>query len=253
MAKKDEEEKRGFVGGLVNDLAMGLGLRDRDQRYYDRTAATIGNNQGQAAYDRYRQQTGMAGGAQVGSANMPLRGGLLSAFGVTGPRDFFDGGGLGRSGDTFQGSPYSILLNALGVKPYGYAERQGRADQAIADLQNPAKWMAGYGGQSDGVAPISPAPAQGATPSMTFPMLDEYNVPASAIPSMTFPMLDEYNVPPSASATTLSEVTEPAMNFAQYVEAYRKHEAPLVKSGRLKRETPLDALRNSYNEFFGIK
>ena len=150
MAKKDEEEKRGFVGGLVNDLAMGLGLRDRDQSYYDRTAATIGRNQGQDAAARYSQQ--------MSAANFPARGGLLSAFGVTGPRDFFDGGGLGRSGDTFQGSPYSILLNALGVKPYGYAERQGRADQAIADLQNPAKWMAGYGGGDTRISTKSVAP-----------------------------------------------------------------------------------------------
>lgn len=43
----------------------------------------------------------------------------VSAF-----RDMINGGGAGTSGDTFQGSPISGLLNALGVRPAGYAARQ---------------------------------------------------------------------------------------------------------------------------------
>jgi len=43
------------------------------------------------------------------------------------------------------------------------------------------------------------------------------------------------------------------MNFAQYVEAYRKREAPLVASGRLKVPTPLDALQRSYNQYIGAE
>lgn len=90
MAAKDEEDekKAAATGGLINDLMMGLGLRDRDQSYYDRTAATIGRNDGAAAANLYRQQTGMAGGAQVGSAGMPVRGGLLGMF----------AGGMGGAG-----------------------------------------------------------------------------------------------------------------------------------------------------------
>ena len=34
--------------------------------------------------------------------------------------DMFDGGGMNTSGDTFQGGPFSNMLNMAGVAPYGY-------------------------------------------------------------------------------------------------------------------------------------
>lgn len=119
MAKEDEKEKKGIVSGILNDLAMGFGLKERDRSYYDRTAQTIRNNQGQAAGDRYA--------ARMQSQNYPAYGGpigfLSGGRGIQGPRDFFDGGGLGQSGDRFRGSPYSLLANALGIKPMGYYDR----------------------------------------------------------------------------------------------------------------------------------
>ena len=36
MADKDEKKKKGVVSGILNDLAMGFGLKERDQSYYDR-------------------------------------------------------------------------------------------------------------------------------------------------------------------------------------------------------------------------
>lgn len=39
--------------------------------------------------------------------------------------DMFDGGGAGAVGDTFQGGPFSGLLNNLGIRPMGYRQRQG--------------------------------------------------------------------------------------------------------------------------------
>lgn len=42
-------------------------------------------------------------------------------------RDMFDGGGAGKSGQTFQGGPLSGLLNALGVRPMGFNDRQAEA------------------------------------------------------------------------------------------------------------------------------
>lgn len=44
--------------------------------------------------------------------------------GYTGLSDMVNGGGAGASGDTFKGGPYSGLLNAVGVRPMGYAARQ---------------------------------------------------------------------------------------------------------------------------------
>ena len=37
--------------------------------------------------------------------------------------DMIDGGGMGRSGQTFEGGPLSGFLNALGVRPAGYMDR----------------------------------------------------------------------------------------------------------------------------------
>jgi len=38
---------------LYDDITMGLGIREKDDAYHERTASTIANNQGQAAADRY--------------------------------------------------------------------------------------------------------------------------------------------------------------------------------------------------------
>ena len=147
MAKKDEKEKKGIVSGILNDLAMGFGLKERDQDYYERTARTIGRNQGsgQAAgryYDRMAAQ------------GFPSYGGPLAFIGSgAGPRDFFDGGGLGRSGDRFVGGPMSMLANALGIRPMGYQQRA--IDAAVADASRSVGSMP--------QAPATPAPAAAAT------------------------------------------------------------------------------------------
>lgn len=52
---------------------------------------------------------------------------------VTALRDMFDGGGAGRSGDTFQGGgSISALANALGIRPMGYRERMAALQAAPA-------------------------------------------------------------------------------------------------------------------------
>jgi hypothetical protein len=40
--------------GILDDLAMGFGFKEKDRDYYDRTAGTISRNQGSDAADRYR-------------------------------------------------------------------------------------------------------------------------------------------------------------------------------------------------------
>gem|GEM_PF-6149222 len=132
MPQKQEAEKKGILSGILNDLAMGFGLKERDQDYYDRTAQTIRNNRGQSAGDRYA--------ARMQSQNYPAYGGPLAFIGSgAGPRDFFDGGGLGRSGDRFVGGPMSMLANALGIRPVGYNDRdrigQRGGAGALAALQ----------------------------------------------------------------------------------------------------------------------
>lgn len=41
--------------------------------------------------------------------------------------DMLDGGGAGRSGQTFEGGPLSGFLNSLGVRPMGYMDRLDQA------------------------------------------------------------------------------------------------------------------------------
>lgn len=118
--------------GLLSDLKMGLGLQERDADYYERTAKTIGRNDGAAAEARYR------GGRAF--TEQPKQAGLLSMMGsgdranrkfgytdasgnrVGALRDMFDGGGAGRSGQQFEGGLLAMLANALGIKPLGYQQ-----------------------------------------------------------------------------------------------------------------------------------
>jgi hypothetical protein len=53
-------------------------------------------------------------------------------FGYSGLRDMFDGGGRQQSGDTFKGGGYSGLLNALGIRPMGFVDRQNTPTAAPA-------------------------------------------------------------------------------------------------------------------------
>ena len=130
--------------GFFGDLAMGLGLKDRDASYYDRTAKTIGRNDGAAAEARYRQgraytEQPTRGGpvAMIGSAIDRRREGQSQGgwgYGegdarVSALRDMLDGGGRGRAGQQFEGGLLADLANALGLRPLGYEERLAAAQQ----------------------------------------------------------------------------------------------------------------------------
>lgn len=144
MAKKDEDKDK-KSGGLLNDLAMGLGLKDRDESYYRRTAQTIQDNRG--------GNSGMNYYNKMLDRGLPQRGGLLSfmgggndqggnaggnnilprMFGYRDRADMTDGGGAYASGGLYQGGgAYSALAN-LGAALSGedLGERQTYADQAI--------------------------------------------------------------------------------------------------------------------------
>ena len=146
MANKDKDkDKDKKSGGLLNDLAMGLGLKDRDASYYERTAQTLGRTQGAGREAQYRQSNAFQ--------NQPQRAGLLSfmgggndqggnaggnnilprMFGYRDRADMTDGGGAYASGGLYQGGgAYSALAN-LGAAVTGQdlGDRQTYADQAI--------------------------------------------------------------------------------------------------------------------------
>lgn len=52
----------------------------------------------------------------------------------TGLLDMINGGGAGKAGDTFEGGLFSELLNGLGIRPRGYADRLAE-QQKLAAMQ----------------------------------------------------------------------------------------------------------------------
>lgn len=108
--------------GILDDLSMGLGLKDRDEDYYERTAKTLGRTQGAGREAAYRQSNVFQ--------NQPQRAGLLSfmgggnnqgggmgnrvanVFGYRDMTDMGDGGGRYASGGYYRGGGmYSGLAN----------------------------------------------------------------------------------------------------------------------------------------------
>lgn len=65
--------------------------------------------------------------------------------------DMLDGGGAGRSGQTFEGGPLSGFLNSLGVRPMGYMDRMEQA----RPMQRPMQQPAGVGGGAPSVESMS--------------------------------------------------------------------------------------------------
>jgi hypothetical protein len=129
------------------------------------------------------------------AGNRQRRGGLLSfGYGYEEPSgqyvpasvDMFNGGGAGMAGNRFKG-PFAItgLLNALGVRPQGYAERQ--AAMAQAGSQSGAPTAAAITPQGVGATQAAPQdfynqtgnPAMAQTPwnaTQAGPQ-DFYNIP----------------------------------------------------------------------------
>ena len=116
--------------GLLDALAMGFGMKDRTQEYYDATEHSIrmdptgayrrGGLDPDFIADRYA--------ALAESEGYPVRGGPFRLAKVQMQRDLtdaVDGGGFGKglSGPRFEGGPSSMFLNLIGVKPMGYNQQ----------------------------------------------------------------------------------------------------------------------------------
>lgn len=85
-------------------------------------------------------------------------------------RDMFDGGGMGRAGQRFEGGPLSGMLNDMGVRPVGYADRMAEQRPQMRPMQ-PAMMT------SRSAPPQGPGPMQG--PSM--PAVDMHSGPGHAM------------------------------------------------------------------------
>lgn len=123
--------------GLLDDLSMGLGLKERDDDYYERTANTLARTQGEGRARQYRQSSGFGqtgrrgllsgfGGGSDGGSSSQSDGDRLFLARLLGYRDYedmFDRGGRYASGGMYQGAGgYSLLANlghALSGQEFG--------------------------------------------------------------------------------------------------------------------------------------
>jgi|9_EtaG_2_1085328.scaffolds.fasta_scaffold00072_14 hypothetical protein len=120
--------------GLLDALAMGFGMKDRTQEYYDATEQSIRadptGSYRNMGFDPNERADAYAALAE--SEGYPVRGGPFRLAKVQMQRDLtdaFDGGGFGygQSGPRFEGGPSSMFLNLIGVKPMGYNQRMQSA------------------------------------------------------------------------------------------------------------------------------
>jgi hypothetical protein len=108
--------------------------------------------------------------------------------------DAFDGGGFGYSGDYFEGGPYSILANILGINP------MGSENLAQNGAQNPEIFT-----------PL----AQQEPPFATATNLGDTNDPLAAVNQLPgFPGMADTSGPIASGIPTFSEFTEgPGIKF----------------------------------------
>lgn len=86
--------------------------------------------------------------------------------------DMIDGGGMGRAGSEFEGGPLSGLLNALGIRPQGYADRM-EAEAMPRYLAGPAPMTRPEHMPMAGPAPMPNPYAPGAIETTTLPPMGQ--------------------------------------------------------------------------------
>ena len=110
--------------------------------------------------------------------------------------DMFDGGGMNTSGDTFQGGPFSNMLNMAGVAPYGYNRPRTYA-------------QAGMDNRPTGLPPSQPTTNTGITTTELPPantMNTDANMGVGNLPKI-------YDLDPNPMMTTdqIKNMVEPLM------------------------------------------
>jgi hypothetical protein len=147
--QKEGSQRRQEEMSFKDDIAMGLGLKERDQDYHDRTAANISRQRGKDAGQRYLQQ--------VAAKGTPAQGGLLSFIagkkGYRDAKDMFDGGGPQASGGMYEGGgPLSLLANIaklLAGKDFGertpYSSAPSATPSSVSITQQQPKNYIGSG------------------------------------------------------------------------------------------------------------
>ena len=240
--------------GIIDDLAMGLGFKARTEDYDARTARTLRDVQGNAAAaDQYLGSRGYDEGyrPQIAQDDRPFMQRLFTSPESQYSPTPYAIGPVRMNQAMSPLGPMGLLMRMMG----GGSTKPTAED--IAFIRSIPQQEIG-GGLLTEPAPMPTSVdtgvvgGEGDVSSMTFPMLDEYNVPASDIPSMTFPMLDQYNVPPSAPTPPSSAMTTPIegskpMNFAQVIRKSEERDGKFYGRTGQPKSYPLDVLKRAYD------
>lgn len=136
--------------------------------------------------------------------------------------DLIDGGGAGRSGNQFEGGLLSDILNALGVRPRGFRERQEEMGRT-RPMMRPAMPAPTYQPQP-AAAPMSTQPGyfSPAGPQALPPML--------TMPSATERYMTRYGLTPEQMLLSMppSGMTAPAMDAGASLPQPDARRVPLV-------------------------
>lgn len=210
--------------GILDDLSMGLGLKDRDDDYYERTARTLGRTQGADREATYRQSRafkgkpkragllsfmggGSGGGSSSPSDREQSRGLLPTLLGYRDMQDMFDRGGPYASGGMYQGAGgYSMLANlahALSGQEFGertpYEKIQAQAvikstdgavpeatRNAISSLR-PMLRPDNFMTEAQKEQVVMNQPVGNGYPDMSMPAIQGYTTPSSTPPAIPAP------------------------------------------------------------------
>ena len=140
----------------------------------------------------------------------------------TGLLDLIDGGGAGRSGNQFEGGLLSDILNALGVRPRGFRERQEQMGQT-RPMMRPSMPAPTYQPRP-AAAPMSTQPGyfSPAGPQALPPML--------TMPSATERYMTQYGLTPEQMMLSMPPggMTAPAMDAGVLLPQPDARRVPIV-------------------------
>ena len=242
--------------GILDDLAMGFGFKEKDRDYYERTAATIAKNQGSDASDSYKKYVGMTGGS-VSKTN-PL--GIMSGSSYANAPNYFQK--IGPSLSDFRPVP----TTGANSDPYDSSGnlqpdyKPGTAAQRYRDVGRPqpgtlphmltrspgilgllANILGGYkpiAPQTELPSTYRPQRVAPATP--TAPALGAQTPPVQTSPMIGYGFEeDKFGFNPQTPRATLNELdidTNPGYSQVadgQYVPSYNPFEATTAAQAQL--------------------
>lgn len=267
--------------GLFDDLKMGLGLKERDDDYYERTARTLGRTQGADREATYRQSRafkgkpkragllsfmggGSGGGSSSRSDREPSRGFLPTLFGYRDMEDMFDRGGPYASGGMYQGAGgYSLLANlahAASGKEFGertpYEKIEAQAKITSTNGAVPEATRNAISSLRPMLRPDNlnvPGPSMAGhsmpTPMPADPIMAGHSMPVPPAPAPMAQAATGLTIPSPAPAPSVPEMGVPAMGGATDIASMRNE---LANAGIDTTYMPNDLVSDFYNTYVGM-